>query len=71
MITEVNGDSGTFIIKNLAERQTTCNIPWETFEALDDSEDLVRGRQVSITGHFTRRARRDHIWSDQPIVFLN
>lgn len=71
VIIEVNGDAGTFIIKDLTERQTTCDMPWDDFENLDDQEQLYRGRQVSITGTFTKRIRRDYIWIEQPVVFLN
>lgn len=71
VITEVNGDSRTFLIKDLIGRQTTCELPWAVFERLDQAEQIRRGKQVSITGDFTARARRDRIWSDGNIVFLN
>ncbi len=71
VIIEINGDSRTFLIKDLVERQCTCAIPWETFERLDAQGELRRGRQVAINGQFTKRTRRDYIWSDNPIVFLN
>lgn len=71
VIMEVNGEAKTFIIKDLTQRQTTCAIPYATFDRLDDRGDLRRGRQISITGEFTKRTRRDYIWSDQAIVFLN
>lgn len=71
VITEVNGDSGTFIIKDLMERQTTCDMPRRSFDVLDGAGQLERGRVVSITGEFTKRARRDRIWTELPITFLN
>lgn len=71
VIIEVNGDAGTFIIKDFAERQTTCDMPSADFEALDDNGQLYRGRQVAISGMFTRRTRRDYIWIEEPIAFQN
>ena len=71
VIVEVNGDAGTFIMKDMAERQTTCDMPWPQFEEMDDNGQLYRGRQVSVTGTFTRRTRRDKIWIEEPIIFLN
>ncbi|WP_375291826.1 hypothetical protein [Qipengyuania sp.] len=71
VIIEVNGVAGTFIIKDMAERQTTCVMPRADFNELDDDNQLYRGRQVSITGIFTRRTRRDKLWIDGPIAFLN
>lgn len=71
VIVEVNGDAETFIIKDAADRQTTCLIRSSEFEELDNRNALYRGRQVSVTGTFTRRTRRDQIFIERPIVFLN
>lgn len=64
-IVEINGEAHTFIIKNLAQRQTTCGLPYEIFAQMERDGLMRRGQRLRITGTFWKRTRRDYIWFDR------
>jgi hypothetical protein len=71
VITEVNGESGTFLLKDVAEKITTCDLDWELFQRLDEQGEIRRGRRLRISGDYYPRTRRGYLWTDREPTFLN
>jgi hypothetical protein len=65
-VIEINAERSTFVIKDYAQRQTTCVADWDNFE---DAE-LRIGQIVRVKGDFTERSRRDLIVLQSPILHV-
>lgn len=63
-IFEINGESGTFIIKSDLGRQTTCKPSPEILQQMEKNGDLQRGTKLRVQGPFWERTRRDYIYFD-------
>ena len=61
VIIEVNGESGTFIIKDIGEHLTTCKPSTEIFDRMDQNNLLERGQRLAVTGRYWRRTRRGYM----------
>lgn len=58
VITEINGDSKTFRIKDIGEHITTCSPAEWIFDKMDEKGMLQRGQKLAVTGLYSRRPRR-------------
>jgi hypothetical protein len=56
-ITEINGDSKTFRIKDIGEYLTTCSPTTAVFDHMDKNGLLQRGQKLAVTGRYSRRKR--------------
>lgn len=69
VITEVNGESGTFLIRDNSYSTTTCNPQGDLFQQLDDAGYMNRGQRMKVTGKYWRRTRRGFIsFSAYPVI---
>jgi hypothetical protein len=57
VVTEINGDSKTFRIKDIGEYLTTCSPTTEIFDRMDKNGLLQRGQKLAVTGRYCRRKR--------------
>jgi hypothetical protein len=65
VITEINSDRKTLIIRTAGERQVTCAFPEDIYNLLLNRNAIKIGNRLALKGTFWRRTRRDYISVDQ------
>ena len=69
VITEVNGESDTFLLRDNSYWVTTCSPLGGLFQQLDDAGVMNRGQRMRVTGKYWRRTRRGFLSFDEyPII---
>lgn len=63
IIIEVNSPRRTFIFRTSGEREVTCAMPYDIYDHLERNGEIVVGAEVRVRGDFSRRVRRDYIWT--------
>ena len=64
-ITEINDDSGSFRVKSINGRITTCRVIRDVFDDVKNDPIFSIGSLVEIVGRFERRKRIDLLYSDR------